>query len=116
MVKLAKYLSEKRMRLIDMFRILDKQNKFELDKTEFIRRMKVIFDFKDLHNFRITSTQIILKLFEPRLTLRDINNIARNLSSQDTIYYRFYFIYNSDLKQFQNLIIYFFKKVFCFLR
>lgn len=41
MIKLARYLSDKRMRLVDMFRILDKQNKFEMDKTEFMRRMKV---------------------------------------------------------------------------
>lgn len=41
MIRLARYLGEKRMRLIDMFRVLDKNNKLEMNKTEFIRRMKV---------------------------------------------------------------------------
>ena len=41
MIKLARYLSEKRMRLLDMFRVLDKNNSLELSKDEFSRRMKV---------------------------------------------------------------------------
>ncbi|RMZ95474.1 leucine-rich repeat-containing 74A [Brachionus plicatilis] len=66
MIRLARYLGEKRMRLIDMFRVLDKNNKLEMNKTEFIRRMK---------------------LFEPRLTQKDLHIIAKNLSTKDTIYY-----------------------------
>jgi Ca2+-binding EF-hand superfamily protein len=67
MMKLAKYLSEKRMRLVDMFRVLDKQNNLAMDKVEFIRRMKI---------------------FEPRLTQIDVKNIANNLANKETIYYR----------------------------
>lgn len=55
------------MRLIDMLRILDRDpNSVEISKTEFIRRMK---------------------LFEPRLSQKDIINIAKNLSNKDNIYY-----------------------------
>jgi Ca2+-binding EF-hand superfamily protein len=41
MVKLTKFLSEKRMRLVDMFRILDKKGTLEIAKDEFMRRLKV---------------------------------------------------------------------------
>ncbi|CAF0773135.1 unnamed protein product [Brachionus calyciflorus] len=68
MIKLARFLGEKRMRLIDLFRVLDRGNKLEMDKIEFIRRMK---------------------LFEPRLTQKDLHSIAKNLSTKETIYYRF---------------------------
>jgi hypothetical protein len=41
MVKLARYLSEKRMRLVDMFKVLDKVNSKQMSKDDFARRMKV---------------------------------------------------------------------------
>lgn len=41
MIKLAKFLSDKKFRLIDMYRILNKNNTLEMDREEFIRRMKV---------------------------------------------------------------------------
>ena len=66
MIKLAKFLADKKFRLIDMFRILNKNNSLEMDKDEFIKRMKI---------------------FEPRLTQKDIQNIANNLTNKETIYY-----------------------------
>lgn len=42
MMRLAKYLNEKRLRLIDMFRILDKKQMLKMEKDEFIKRLKAI--------------------------------------------------------------------------
>ena len=50
MIKLAKFLSEKKMRLIDMFKMLDDQKTFSLDKSEFVKRMKVICFYKIIKN------------------------------------------------------------------
>lgn len=41
MIKLARYLNDKRLRLVDMFRILDKDNLLEINKNDFKRRLKV---------------------------------------------------------------------------
>ena len=41
MIKLARYLSDKRLRLVDMFRILDKDGSLEISKNDFKRRLKV---------------------------------------------------------------------------
>ena len=68
MMKLSRYLSEKRLRLIDMLRILDKKQSFKLEKGEFIKR---------------------LKIFEPRLKNREIFAIADNLADGDVIDYEF---------------------------
>lgn len=43
MIKLARYLNDKRLRLIDMFRILDKENTLEISKNDFMRRFKVFY-------------------------------------------------------------------------
>jgi len=42
MLKLSKFLIEKRLRLIDMFRILDKKQMLRMEKEEFIQRLKVL--------------------------------------------------------------------------
>lgn len=41
MIKLARYLNEKRLRLVDLFRILDRDNLLEINKNDFKRRLKV---------------------------------------------------------------------------
>jgi hypothetical protein len=42
MLKLSKFLIEKRLRLIDMFRILDKKQMLRMEKEEFMKRLKVL--------------------------------------------------------------------------
>lgn len=49
LVKLARFLNDKRMTLIEMFRVLDsdyKSNQNQMYKSEFKRRIKVLFSKK----------------------------------------------------------------------
>ena len=91
MIKLARYLSEKRMRLVDMFKVLDKGVTHQMNKEDFGRRMKVrkkkiIFNFL-LEIFWELISLYFLKIFEPRLTTRDIANIAKSFTDKDIIDY-----------------------------
>jgi hypothetical protein len=59
MLKLSKFLIEKRLRLIDMFRILDKKQTLKMEKDEFIKRLKVeLLFFWSIYK---TNTLFILK-------------------------------------------------------
>lgn len=65
-MKLAKYLSEKRLRIIDMFRIIDSKQILTMERIEFVKR---------------------LKIFEPRLRIKEIISIADGISKNDLIDY-----------------------------
>ena len=54
MLKLANYLVEKRLKLVDMLKILNSQNTVSIDKNEFCRRLKVNFYYA----FVILSTYL----------------------------------------------------------
>ncbi len=84
-------MNDKSLRLLDLLRILDRQGKNELNKDDFISRLKVKLNLLFILNqIRLTFDLNIKKkqIFEPRFTQKEIVNIGSKISSEKVINFK----------------------------